>query len=206
MPRNIASLVSAEGEGDSMAAKYSLQPNEVMLLKDEHAMHGGFLSAYTDELMLTNLNLVLLKKGMLGNSKGVLTFPVNQIKVYNQQAQAVIGKARNGSPLLEVYFLNGQEKFAFQSGGKKKVNEWIAKINQAVTGEEAPVQQASGMALPGAELVAGVLSDTLGVFKSRLSSKVPVKVAGKCRSCGAPVTGFQGQAINCEYCGSAQQL
>ncbi|MGW6175299.1 hypothetical protein ACWF5H_17565 [Arthrobacter sp. NPDC055138] len=191
-----------------MAAKYNLQPNEVVLLKDERVMHGGFLSAYTDELMLTNLNLVLLRKGMFGNSKGVLTFPVNQIKVHNQQAQAVIGKATNGSDLLEVYFLNGQEKFAFQSGGKRKLNEWISKINYAVTGEEVSVQQGSGMALPGAEMVAGVLKDTLGVFKSKLGSKseAPVKVAGKCRGCGAPVAGFQGQAVTCEYCGSAQQL
>jgi len=191
-----------------MAAKYSLRPNEAVLLKDESVMHGGFLSAYTNELMLTNLNLVLLKKGMFGNSKGVLTFPVNQIKVYNDQAQAVIGKATNGSDLLEVYFLNGQEKFAFQSGGKKKINEWISKINQVVTGVEAPAQQEAGMALPGAELVAGVLKDTLGVFKSKFGSKsdAPVRVAGKCRGCGAPVTGFQSQAITCEYCGSAQQL
>ena len=191
-----------------MAARYNLQPHEVVLLKDESVMHGGFWSAYTDELMLTNLNLVLIKKGMFGNSKGVLTFPVNQIKVHNQQAQAVIGKATNGSDLLEVYFLNGQEKFAFQTGGKKKLNEWIAKINQAVTGEEAPAQPNSGMALPGAEMVAGVLKDTLGVFKSKLGSKAeaPVRVASKCRGCGAPVAGFQGQAITCEYCGSAQQL
>ena len=191
-----------------MATLYNLQPNEVVLLKDESVMHGGFLSGYTDELILTNLNLVLLKKGMFGNSKGVLTFPINQIKVYNQQAQAVIGNAPNRTDLLEVYFLNGQEKFSFQSGGKKKLNEWIAKINQVVTGQDSPAHQASGMALPGAELVAGVLKDTLGVFKSKLGFKsdAPVKVAGKCRACGAPVTGFQGQAITCEYCGSAQQL
>lgn len=191
-----------------MAAKYSLQPNEVLLLKDAQVAHGGIWSAYTDELMLTNLNLVLLKKGIFGNSKGVRTFPVDQIKVYNQQAQAVIGKASNGTDLLEVYFLNGQEKFAFQSGGKRKLREWIAKINQAVSGEVAPVQPAAGMALPGAELAAGVLKDTIGVFRSKLGSNtgVPVKVAGKCRGCGAPVSGIQSQAVTCEYCGSAQQL
>lgn len=191
-----------------MAVRYNLQQNEVVLLKDESVMHGGFWSNYTDELMLTNLNLVLFKKGMFGNIKDVLTFPVNQIKVYNQQAQAVIGKATNGTDLLEVYFLNGQEKFAFQSGGKKKLNEWVAKIHQAVTGEEAPAQQSTGMALPGAETVAGVLKDTLGVFKSKFGTKseAPVKAAGKCRGCGAPVTASRGQATTCEYCGSMQQL
>lgn len=191
-----------------MAKPYNLQPNEVVLLKADRVMHGGFMSAYTDDLMLTNLNLVLLKKGILGNSKGVHSFPVNQIKVYNQQAQATIGKAQNGTDLLEVYFLNGQEKFGFQSGGKKKLNEWVAKINQVVTGQDTSNQPASSMALPGAELVAGVLKDTLGVFKSKLGSKseTPVKVADNCRACGAQLTGLQGQSITCEYCGSAQQL
>lgn len=192
-----------------MAARYNLQPNEVMILKDEGVMHGGgFGASFTDELILTNLNLVLLKKGLFGNAKGVLTFPINQIKVYNQQAQASIGKTPRGVDALEVYFLNGQEYFSFASGGKKKLNEWVSKINHTVTGQDAPAQTNSGMALPGAELVAGVLKDTFSVFRSKLGSatEAPVKIAGKCRACGAQITGVKGQAITCEYCGSAQQL
>jgi hypothetical protein len=190
-------------------AKYNLQPNEVVLLKDDSVMHGsGFMSGYTDELILTNLNLVLTKKGTFGNSKGVRTFPVNQIKVYNQQAQARLGEARNGSALLEVYFLSGEEQFTFQGGGKKKVLTWVAKINEVVTGHAAPeVAGGTGLALPGAELVAGVLKDTLGVFKSKRGSKsAPVQIAAKCQNCGAPVAGLQGQQLTCAYCGSAQQL
>ncbi len=194
-----------------MAAKYNLQPDEVVLLKDESVMHGGFWSAYTDELILTNRNLVLLKKGMFGNSKGVLTFPINQIKVYNDQAQAVIGKASNGSDLLEVYFLSGQEEFSFQTGGKKKLLTWIAKLNEAVTGKAAPDTGVDeGMAIPGAGLVAGALKDTINVFKSTFGATTtppaPTVVAGKCVGCGAPVSGVQGQAISCDYCGTAQQL
>ena len=184
---------------------YALQPNEVVILKDENVKHGG--SSYTDELILTNLNLLVVKKGMFGRSKGVLTFPLDQIKVYDGQAQAVIGKAVNGTAALEVYFLNGQERFGFQSGGKKKVTEWIVRINEIVTGEKASRPQA-GMAIPGAELVAGVLKDTLGVFTAKLGSKsnAPVKVAGRCAACGAPLEGFQGQTVTCQYCGSTQQL
>lgn len=189
-----------------MATKYDLRPDEVVLLRDEHVEHAGSGSSYSHELLLTNLNLVLLKKGFFGGSKGVFKFPLNEIKVYDQQAQAVLGKASNGSAVLDVYFRNGQEQFAFGSGGKKKINEWVSKISQVVTGESGP--QAGGRVLPGAEVVAGVLKDTLVVFKTRLGSKSdgPVKVAGKCAGCGAPLAGLQGKAITCEYCGSAQQL
>lgn len=204
------SASGARRDGDQMAAQYNLQPNEVVILKTDAIMHGGgFGSAYTDELILTNLNLVLVRKGVFGNSKGVLTFPVSQIKVHNQQAQVAVGKNR-GADALEVYFVNGHEYFNFGSGRKykKKVHEWVAKINFVVTGQDAPVQSVSSLALPGAELVAGVLKDTFGVFKSKLGSQpgAPVTISGKCRSCGAPATGFQGQTITCEYCGSAQPL
>lgn len=189
-------------------AKYSLQSNEVVILKEESVAHGSFLAAYTSELILTNLNLVLVKKGILGNGKGILVFPIKQIKVYNGQAQALVGKKSNGRPALEVHLLNGEETFDFQSGGKKKILAWTAKINQVATGEEAPVERDSGRALPGAETVAGVLKDTVGVFSSRFGSKTngPAKVARNCSACGAPVSGTQGLTISCEYCGTAQAL
>lgn len=197
--------------------QYNLQPNEVMVLTEARVAHGGTFAGYTDELILTNLNLVLVKKGVLGNSKGIRVFPLNEVKVYNGQAQAMVGRKANGRPALDVYFLNGQEKFDFQAGGTKTILTWVAKINQVVTGQETPESsgtRATPMALPGAELVAGVLKDTFGVFKAKLGPGTqspakmgaPVKVGGQCRACGAPVTGFQGRQATCEYCSSIQQL
>ena len=188
-------------------AKYNLQPNEVVVLTESNVMHGGMMAVYTDELMLTNLNLVLTKKGILGNGKGVLTFPISQIKVWEGRAQAIAGKARNGTPVLDVFFVNGQERFSFQSGGKRKIAEWSNRINEVVTRTAAPAPQA-GAALPGAEVVAGALADTFKVFKGRFGSgsQAPAQVSGKCRSCGAPVSGVRNQPVTCGYCGTAQQL
>jgi hypothetical protein len=189
-------------------ANCNLHPNEVVVLKEASVNNGGIFAAYTDDLILTNLNLVLIKKGMFGNSKGVHTFPIDQIKVHNGQAQAVLGKANNnGSPQLEVYFLNGQENFGFQSGGKKKILEWVAKIGEVVTGERASENIGTGLALPGADYVAGALKDTFDVFKGRFGSKSKIeKVASKCSACGAPISGTRGQLSTCEYCQTAQQL
>ena len=198
----------ARRDGNQMATPYNLQSNEVVLIKDESVMHEGSSMRFRGELILTNLNLLFIQKSAFGKTQGALFFPLNQIKVYNDQAQAMIGKARNSANALEVYFLQGVEKFVFLSGGKKKLSEWASKINVAVTGEYAPIQTSASRALPGAELVAGVLKDTFSVFKTKFGAapQAPVKVAGKCRSCGASATGFQGQTITCEYCGAAQQL
>ncbi len=192
-----------------MAREYSLQPNEVVLLKEEYVAHGGRLATSTDQLILTNLNLVVAKKGMFGNSKEILVFPISQIKVWNGQAQALLGKSGTvGVYQLEVYFLNSQENFRFQTGGKKKILDWVAKIQQVVVGQSTPIQNTAGLALPGAERVADTLKDTFDVFKSRFGAKPPApsQVAGKCGSCGAPITGVGGQVTTCPYCGAPQQL
>lgn len=191
-----------------MAIKYALQPNEVVLLKSEAVMHGGRMASYTDELILTNLHLVLLKKGIFGNSKGVHAFPLSEIKVHNGRAQAALGKSSTGFDALEVYFLNGQEAFSFQSGGKKRIREWVNAIDMAVTGADPREADSPRMAVPGTDVVAGVLRDTFTVFKSKFAGEPAqqTKVATKCSACGAPLTGQTRSTVTCQYCGSAQQL
>lgn len=183
-------------------AKYNLQPNEAVILREDRVAHGSNIFAQnTHELMLTNLNLVLVKSGVLGNGKGVFVFPLDQIKVYNGRAQAMQGAKSNGFPVLTVYMLNGEETFHFR-GGKKTVSTWITKINEVVTGQENPAVVDAGRELPGSGVVAGVLKDTVGAFRTTFGSKVeePARAAGKCGACGAPVSGTKGSTVACEYC------
>lgn len=119
-------------------AKFSLLPNESIILKTERVKHGGMFAIYTDDLILTSQNLVVVCKGTFGNTKDVVRYPLNQIKMYNGEPQALLGTAQNGTPQLEVYFLNGQqEAFGFQSMGKKEITQWINAICKAVTGHES---------------------------------------------------------------------
>jgi hypothetical protein len=202
-------------------ANYTFQPNEVLLLSESNVIHGGLMAKPTDDLILTNVNLVLAKKGIFGNGKGVMTFPLSQIKVWDGRAQVMLGKARNGRPALEVFFIDGQETFAFQSGGKRKIAEWVNRISQAVTGTVLPTPpQPAGVALgrrrerrsrsglPRTEAVAGALAHTFKVFKTEFgpSPEAPQQVSGKCRSCGATVSGTRGQQVTCGYCDTPQEL
>lgn len=194
-----------------MSKNYRLQSNEVVVLKEQSVAYGdGFWSSNSHELMLTNLNLVLTMKGAFGNVKGTQLFPVNQIKVFNQRAQAIAGKSDRGVDQLEVYFQGGEEIFTFLPNRKRQLKEWVSKINLVVTGEELPAEGGPSMAIPGAAVLADVFNDTLSVFKSRRGSKTKespvVKVAGTCSGCGAPISGFQGRVAICEYCDSSQQL
>lgn len=196
-----------------MAAKFSLLPNESVIIKSESVMHGGFMSAYTDELILTNLNVVYISKGMFGNVKGVQKFPVSQIKQYNGEPQAILGKQQNGMPQLEIYFVNGQqENFAFQSSGKKEVNQWINEICKLITGHESSNASSSKIsAIPGTKFLAETLKGTVDTFKSSFGIKSKaqaseVPVTKKCISCSAPLNGIKGQTVHCRYCDTDQVL
>lgn len=194
---------------------YNLQPNEVVILREGGVAHGGSLSVHTNELMLTNLHLVLTEKSRSGHVKGVRIYPLQQLKVYNGRAQALLGENSKGTVVLETYFLRGQDSFAFESRPKATTLAWISKINEVVTGQKIPYPAPDAgprKALPGTAAVADVLKGTFDVFKERFGTKpatpppAPAQIAGKCRSCGAPLSGLQGLTVTCAYCGSAQQL
>lgn len=195
-------------------ANYDLLPNEAVLIKDESVFRGGGSSI---ELILTNLNLIMVSEsiGFLKRRTETETIPVNQIKVHNGQAQALMTRSGNRD-VLEVYFLHSQEQFRFSNGGKRTIQTWIGKINEAVTGQPAAEVELHGIDLVadaissvrGGDRVAGVLKDTFGAinFKRGAKPEAVVQIATKCISCGAAVSGVQGQTVSCSYCLSAQQL
>lgn len=192
-----------------MSRQYELQAGEAVILKDARVKYGGLWDSHTDDLMLTSFNLVLTERGIFGNIKGVLVFPLNQIKIHDGRAQALHGVEFNGSSVLDIYFASSQERFGFRSGGSATVKMWAAKINEVVTGtptvpeQDTPVNSST-------QLLADVLHNSVSMFKAKLNlpetnSSGP-QASGKCRGCGAPLVGIQGQMIKCDYCWSPQQL
>lgn len=193
--------------------KINLLPNESIILKSENVMHGGLMAGYTDELILTNQNIIHVKKGVFGNTKNVKKYPVNQIKLFNGNPQAMLGKQRNGSSQLEIYFLNGHEFFGFQSLNKKEVVQWINAISHLVTGHESTTVP-SGFAIPGTEYLSETIKGTVDTFKNTFGIKSQKidngvsseRVIKKCISCSAPLIGKKRQTMQCKYCDTDQVL
>ncbi|MCL1866188.1 MAG: hypothetical protein FWF82_02135 [Oscillospiraceae bacterium] len=178
--------------------KYNLQPDESVIMKCERILYGGIMSGYNDELLLTNLNLILVKKGMFGKTKNVQHFPVNQIKKFNEKAQVMISKQQNGLPKLEVYFQNGQESFGFEN--KREAEKFANNIVRLLAGEN---DFDTDITMKGA--ITETLKDTFDTFKG-VFGKAQEKVTKDCVSCGAAITGLKSQTIRCRYCGREQQL
>ena len=117
-------------------ANLNLQPNESIILKSSMVSHGeGLLAKYTDDLILTNIRLIHVSKGVYGNSSKTRSYPVNQIKVHDGQAQVILGRNRSLFPQIEIYLRNGHEVFGFMS--KNEAVKWIDGINKLLTGNAA---------------------------------------------------------------------
>ena len=207
-----------------MAKEYRLMPNESVILKEVSVAHGGIMASTTDELLLTNMNIICVDKGIFGNTKGFFQYPLSQIKKYNGKPQVMMGKRSNGTRALEVYFLNGEvEYFSFASGNKKKINQWVEAINKVVVGatvEQNPEADDNEYddedTLVGAFKEVGdefkeIGSELLGAIgiqkKKKKNTKNQVqRVTQKCVSCSAPLAGVKGQVVKCSYCDTEQVL
>lgn len=113
-----------------MADNLGLDYDEVVILKETSVAHGGVMAIYTDELILTNKKIICLSKGMFGGTKKVYHYPLDQIKVFNGMPQVQQGKLSNGTACLDVYLVDGEEHFNFQSRNKKTISIWIDEIRK----------------------------------------------------------------------------
>ncbi len=189
-------------------AEYTLQRDEVVILKDLLAGYGPKtlnLSRY--ELVLTNQKLILLKKnsalGGLASAKEDRTFPIDQIKMFNGQPQVVL----IGRTELEIQFVSGPESFRFHVN--KAAAKWVEQIHLLATGRESEVALSNERA--GVVGVSDIAKETFGTLMGRSGAKLPtseplMRVAGTCNQCGAPIEGFKDRVATCTYCGTAQRV
>lgn len=202
----------------TMALKLNLAPNESIVLKEACVAHGGVMAIYTDELILTNLNVICISKGMFGNTKNIFYYPLSQLKHYNGKAQAILGKLSNGTYALELYFVNGVETFNFQSNNKKTINKWINSISEIVGCRNTADISTEDDDEVDPDSIAGALKEVADEFRAAFGFKAkkknpdknvvsePTTINRKCISCSAPLVGKKGQVVHCKYCDTDQTL
>ena len=201
-------------------AQYQLQPNEGVVLQKTGICYepNRIGTAYTDELILTNLNLIHVRKGIFMGTKGVRYIPLNQVKVIGGKCQALVGKARNGTAVLQIYTQQGIEEFAFQTKAKKNSGIWANEISRLVTGRDSEnaLESQDAPEYDFEDTVVGQLRDAFGEVgaafgfgfgKSGQQQKSSVeRVSTKCSGCHAPITCVKGKTAVCKYCDTEQVL
>ena len=170
-------------------SKYILQENESVIMKNKGVKHVG--GAKTNELILTNLNLIVVKKGIFGNTESVQYFPVNQIikaiatlktktkkkKIPYEDHYSLFPKYEYHEKVLEstltVRLANSIEYFSFGKtpAWKADPNEWAGNINELLEGELTEINPTSIKAIPGAEYMAEKARDTANALKNPFGEK-----------------------------------
>lgn len=195
-------IIIYKGRRRRMSMKeINLEANEGIILKSTEVLHGGVMASYSDELILTNLNIIYVARGMFGKIKNIEKYPIKEVKVFEDKAQCFLGKQVNGAPSLEIYFYNKQESFGFRK--KTEVMKWVKSINEVLC-ENTDVSAMGQFALPGTEFLAETIKDTISSFKGILEKKE--KVSTNCISCGAAISGYKGKQVQCSYCNTHQTL
>ena len=201
-------------------AKYQLQSYEGVVLQETGICYepNKLSTAYTDELILTNLNLIHVRKGVFMGTKGVRYIPLNQVKVIGGKCQALVGKAQNGHAILQIYTQQGTEEFAFRTKAKKNAGIWANEISRLVTGRDSEnaLESQDAPEYDFEDTVVGQLKEAfgevgaafgIGFGKSGQQQKSSVeRVSTKCSGCHAPITGVKGKAAVCKYCDTEQVL
>ena len=120
-----------------MTEELRLEPQEAVIMRMEKVGYGKsfLIPANNNELILTNRNLILIRKNLLGKREETLYFPISEIRMADGHPQVRKGKADHMTHTLDVYMNDKMESFRFE--WESDIDEWIAQIDSVVTGEPA---------------------------------------------------------------------
>ena len=186
-----------------MAEEFKLSPEEAVILRTGKIGYGGGFQLpsmfNSNELILTNKNLILLRKNMFGQTEDTLYFPLSKILMANGRPQVKKSNPSHMEYALDVYFETGMESFRFE--WESDIDEWVENIVSVVTG--VPVQKKSDLEMMQDALAfAESMTDSVEKIQSVFGIKSTRQVSCKCPSCGASLSGTKGETIHCPYCGT----
>lgn len=176
--------------------------HEKVLKRQGEIGYGSALKGAKNELILTNLRLILEQKNLFGKPKGTLYFNLADIRVVDGEVQVRARKKDNFTPVLEIYFQSSEEQFSFV--WEDDVKKWVKAIAAVMNGEEIKENDDEWLAetLQMAETVTG----TIDKYKEALGLKPKERVSVKCPSCGATLSGIKGGTVECPYCKTYARL
>ena len=194
---------------------YNLLPNEGIIIKSEGINNGGTFSGWTDELILTNLNIIHVVRLFI-RVKEIRKLPIRSVRIVNGYPQVIVRqKEDEGLISVQIFFDDGHpETFGFAEGEEREAVEWVDSLSQAITGHPSNIicieEQTGFLGLSSKLKIVTQgplepLSD-LGTTRNAEKKDPPKIVTKSCIGCGAPVTGKEGEVAICDYCDTKQTL
>ncbi len=181
-------------------------PEESVVRRTDKVGDCGQIGIKNNGLILTNMALIYVKKGMLGKTKEVKRFPLETIRTSAGRPEVHFSNPDHFTPTVDVYFNTGEERFKFDWDEEAK--DWVDSITETITGEK--VERHSGMfdlddfgdIMKFAENVSGATK----MVKKAFGVKSTEQAACKCPSCSASLSGMEDETVQCPYCGTWVKL
>lgn len=175
---------------------YELGIDEAVILQDSNVSTEGL----TKTLILTNRNIIQVNRGFFGGDKDASKYPLLKLKELNGKPNVRIGKSRNGSPQLELYFQGYEKIYSFQGGlfAERKWANAIEKAYKAAVNETRKAEKAKKTAGEIFAPLKATIENAKTVFSPK--TKEPKTVVLKCPKCGAELVGIKGEQVKCSYC------
>jgi len=181
-----------------MSTELKLNPGENVIKRSTEIGYGGGISRKNNELILTDQSIILINKNLLGKVKEVTRFPLTDIVISGNRAQVQLGQKDIVTPTLDVYFSSGMESFIFT--WEDEIKDWINQINTLLTGQ--PEIYKADAWMDDLENMADSLFGAAKKVRKAFGIKSTESLSCKCPSCGASISGFEGETVSCPYCGN----
>ncbi len=179
-----------------------LASNEGIIIQSTDVLSGTrLMDGYTDDLILTNLNIILIKRGVFGKKKSEQRFPVSDIKIINNKPQVMMSKMNSRNvDQLQIDFKNGIQHFEFSNKNKKEIAKWIKSIHELLNCKE----DGTTMDVVTDSLKKGVdsIKQIFGIKTDTKNTNDPQTqfLTARCHGCKAPLKGTRKQIVRCSYC------
>ena len=201
---------------------FDLKQGETIILSDSFLALKKASMYETVELTLTNNRLFKVKRGLFGNVDDFTFVRIENIKVIDGDAQVFLEKNDGtGNYMLQIHFVD-DSVYTFYRADRHKIALWANEISKLLTGRSVYILKKSNDGVLTSVLKKS-LSEVLDVDLSeeyvrmsnpvykevvREPAKEPVReeVSCKCISCMAPLVGYKGSRVKCEYCDTIQVL
>lgn len=189
-----------------------LRPDEGVLGTFDSVFFSKLLDShvYNGTIVLTNLNLFFVKRGMWGSVKDIQTYPLRDIVIYDGAPQVCLTEGFLEGGTVKIGLRGGQ--CVVRSSSRKDMKEFANQLNRALSGKSLPKDRhAYEGQFSQAAAMENVTQGVMSMFAGDGGRDAPVpklirqpaqkaKVSGRCAACGAPLSGYQNETVCCSYC------
>lgn len=196
---------------------YNLTPDEFVIMKEASPTLAGARKQRLDEVVLTNLSLILVmsvQEGLFKRTRYVKRLPLATLRRSEAGPQALACKL-DGMWWVQASFADDTVSFSLADNAKSTAQRWAEGIRLAASGDVAAIRTASTLPPELADIASGAKDVISSLFAGAAAGtpeapaaadKPSAFVTQRCIGCHAPLSGKRGSMVTCPYCDTKQTL